>query len=116
MPQNLGVRGRAPVFSDQGSAGARSDTITKLDRATIEYRGRSQRRWQRQLLSPMWSWLAPEIGCTTVPARSRDEQVRRLRRLMALHSLEPGARPPSAWLSNTRLYLDRALASTESLS
>jgi len=47
------------------------------------------RRWQRQLLSPMWSWLAPEIGCTTVPARSRDEQVRRLRRLMALHSPGP---------------------------
>ncbi len=52
---------------------------------------RTLRRWQRQLLSPMWSWLARQIGCTTAPAGDREEQGRRLRRLLALH--RPG--PPT---------------------
>ena len=47
------------------------------------------RRWQRQLLSPMWSWLAREVGCATAPAHSREERTCRLRRLLALHSPGP---------------------------
>ncbi len=47
------------------------------------------RRWQRQLLSPTWGWLARQIGCSTELACGRAEQVRRLRRLLTLHGPGP---------------------------
>lgn len=37
-------------------------------------------------------------------------------RLCTLHSLEPGARPPAAWLGQAQRYLDRALAYTDELA
>ena len=37
-------------------------------------------------------------------------------RLCALHSLEPGARPPAAWLGQAERYLEVALAYTDALS
>jgi aminoglycoside phosphotransferase family enzyme len=37
-------------------------------------------------------------------------------RLCVLHSLEPGARPPAAWLGQAERYLDVALADTDALS
>ena len=37
-------------------------------------------------------------------------------RLCAVHSREPGARPPAAWLARAARYLDSALAWTDGLS
>ena len=37
-------------------------------------------------------------------------------RLMALHSLEPGPRPPEAWLAKARRYLEIGLGYTEALA
>ena len=50
---------------------------------------RTLRRWQRQLLCPMWSWLARELGCEVVPADDREEQARRLLRMLTLHGVGP---------------------------
>ncbi len=53
---------------------------------------RTLRRWRRQLLCPMWSWLAEQLGCDVAPAHDCGEQVRWLRQMLALH----GVGPPSA--------------------
>lgn len=50
-------------------------------------------RWQRQLLSPLWSWLSRELGFTE-PARDREGSRRRLVRLLALHGAS-GTSPPA---------------------
>jgi len=42
---------------------------------------RSLRRWRRQLLEPLWNWLAPRLGFTG-PALTREEGRRRLARLL----------------------------------
>lgn len=41
-------------------------------------------RWRRQLLAPLWSWLAGQVGVTG-PSQDRGEQHRRLLRLVSLH-------------------------------
>jgi hypothetical protein len=43
-------------------------------------------RWRRQLLSPMWSWLARQLGVGGPPG-DRKESRRRLQRLLSLHGV-----------------------------
>lgn len=45
-------------------------------------------RWRRQLLSPLWSWLARQLGVGGPPG-NREESRRRLRRLLWLHGAGP---------------------------
>lgn len=50
-----------------------------------EARGwKSLERWRRQLLSPLWGWLARQLG-TSGPPGDRKESHRRLLRLLSLH-------------------------------
>ena len=43
-------------------------------------------RWQRQLLAPLWSWVAPQLGFAgRGQAGDRVQRTDRLRRLLALH-------------------------------
>lgn len=49
-------------------------------------------RWQRQLLAPLWGWLARQLGFTG-PGRDRKGCCRRLERLLALHGVT-GRSPP----------------------
>lgn len=69
---------------------------------------RTLRRWQRQMLSPMWSWLARQIGCTTAPADDREEQGRRVRRLLALHRPGPPVEVEQAEAAAVALVRDTA--------
>jgi len=46
-------------------------------------------RWQGQLLCPLWSWLAHQLGSDGTPAPDRKEQRRRLVRMLALHGVGP---------------------------
>ncbi len=43
---------------------------------------RSLRRWRRQLLDPLWKWLAPRLGLKG-PATSREDGRHRVRRILA---------------------------------
>jgi hypothetical protein len=47
------------------------------------------RRWQRHLLCPLWGWWAGQLGIDEQPASTRDEQRRRLSRLLGLHGVGP---------------------------
>jgi hypothetical protein len=44
-------------------------------------------RWRRQLLSPLWSWLARQLGVGGPPG-DREESRQRLQRLLSLHGVD----------------------------
>jgi hypothetical protein len=46
-------------------------------------------RWERQMLWPLFGWLARQLGIAAGPARDRSERRRRLGRMLALHGLGP---------------------------
>jgi len=51
-------------------------------------------RWQRQLFSPLWSWVAAQLGCAGHgPGGDRAQRSDRLRKLLSLHGAD--ARSPS---------------------
>jgi len=66
-------------------------------------------RWQRQLLSPLWSWLARQLGFT-MPAEDQEGRQQRLMRLLALHGAS--ARSPTDELEDVarRLVVETAHA------
>jgi hypothetical protein len=50
-------------------------------------------RWQRRLLSPLWSWVAAQIGfACNDPGATRAARCERLRRLAALHGAHASSR------------------------
>ena len=56
---------------------------------------KSLERWQRQLLAPLWSWVAAQIGfAERGPGRDRVQRTDRLRRLLGLRGVH--ARSPDA--------------------
>lgn len=73
-----------------------------------ESRGwKSLERWRRQLLSPLWGWLARQLGGIG-PAGDRDESRRRLWRLLSLHGA--GTSSPSEALGQIARQLVVATA------
>jgi hypothetical protein len=64
------------------------------------------RRWQRQLLSPMWGFLGKQLGFPSAPV-SRDESRLRLIRLLAL-----GAAGPPGTASEVELLAPMLLRDT----
>ena len=51
-------------------------------------------RWQRQLLSPLWSWVAAQLGCAGCgPGAGRVQRMDRLRKLLSLRGAD--ARSPT---------------------
>jgi len=56
---------------------------------------KSLERWQGQLLAPLWSWVAGQIGfADRGPESDRPQRAGRLRRLLGLHGVH--ARSPDA--------------------
>ncbi len=51
------------------------------------------RRWQRQLLCPLWGWLGRQVGIEDAPSLGRVESRRRLFRLLSLWGLDPATGP-----------------------
>lgn len=61
--------------------------IRKRVAGSGETRGwKTLERWRRQLLSPMWSWLARQLGVSGPPADCGGSR-RRLQRLLSLHGV-----------------------------
>jgi len=53
-------------------------------RGPVETQGwKTLERWRRQILSPLWSWMAQQLGG---PPGDRDQRGVRLRRLLSQHS------------------------------
>jgi hypothetical protein len=50
-------------------------------------------RWQRQLFSPLWSWVGAQLGCAGCPGADREQRRDRLRKLLGLHGAD--ARSPT---------------------
>ena len=49
-------------------------------------------RWQRQLLAPLWSWLAAQLGFKDHdPGADRPQRAERLRRLLLLRGVHAGS-------------------------
>lgn len=59
-------------------------------------------RWQRQLLAPLWSWLARQLG-VVAPVRDRQGRSRCLSRLLALHGAS--ARSPTEQIADVASHL-----------
>jgi|GEM_PF-2133566 len=68
--------------------GGEADTdVRERIAGSQESRGwKTLERWRRQLLSPMWSWLARQLGVSGPPS-NREESRRRLQRLLSLHGV-----------------------------
>lgn len=60
-------------------------------------------RWQQQLLAPLWSWLAGQLGFRE-PACDREGRRSRLQRLLALHGAS-GTSPPEKLEDVARVLL-----------
>ena len=57
-------------------------------------------RWQRQLLAPLWSWMAAQVGSAGHgPGATRAERYERLRRLAALHGTHARSPDPEIELA-----------------
>lgn len=65
-------------------------------------------RWQRQLLAPLWSWLARQLGFPSEPARDRAAARRRVQRLVGLHGATGRSPPESLWEVARRLVCETA--------
>lgn len=72
-------------------------------------------RWQRQLLAPLWGWMAAQIGFAEQrPAAARGERSDRLRRLLALCGVH--ARSPDAAIERAACALATSTAHTAAKS
>jgi len=68
-------------------------------------------RWQRQLLAPLWSWVAAQVAAATGrPAATRAERRDRLRRMAALHGTH--ARSPELEIEDAARALATGTAHT----
>ncbi len=66
-------------------------------------------RWQRQLLAPLWSWVAAQLGFAEHAAgNDRGQRADRLRRLLLLHSA--GGRSPTDQIERVACALARGTA------
>jgi hypothetical protein len=72
-------------------------------------------RWQRQLLAPLWSWVAAQLGFAAQgPGRNRVQRSDRLGKLLLLHGA--GERSPPEELERVACALARGTAHTRSES
>ena len=72
-------------------------------------------RWQRQLLAPLWGWMAAQIAfACDGPGETRAERCERLRRLAALQGAH--ARSPDAEFERAARALSRGSAHTRTKS
>jgi hypothetical protein len=66
-------------------------------------------RWQRQLLAPLWSWMAAQLGFAAgVPGSDRVQRADRLRKLLLLHGA--GGRSPTEEIERVACALARETA------
>ena len=72
-------------------------------------------RWQRQLLAPLWSWVAAQLGFAEQAAgNERGQRTDRLRKLLLLHSA--GGRSPTEEIERVACAMARGTAHTGSAS
>ena len=72
-------------------------------------------RWQRQLLAPLWSWVAAQLGFAAgAPGGDRVERTDRLQKLLLLHGAT--GRSPTDQLERVACALARGTAHTGSES
>ncbi len=94
---------------------AASEVRTRLGQAGDTPGWKTLDRWQRQLLAPLWSWVAAQIAFAAHgPGATRAERCERLRRLAALHGTH--ARSPDAEIELTARALTRGSAHTRTKS
>jgi hypothetical protein len=72
-------------------------------------------RWQRQLLSSLWSWMAAQLGCAgRGPGAGRAQRSDRLRKLLSLHGAD--ARSPTVVIEGVARTLARGTAHVQERS
>lgn len=72
-------------------------------------------RWQRQLLAPLWSWVAAQLGFAKQgPGNDRGQRADRLRKLLLLHGV--GERSPTDQIERVACALASGTAHTRTES
>ena len=72
-------------------------------------------RWQRQLLAPLWSWLAAQLGFEEHdPGADRPQRAERLRRLLLLRGVHAGSPEADIEQAACELALNTAHTRTKS--
>ena len=72
-------------------------------------------RWQRQLLAPLWSWLAAQLGFKDHdPGADRPQRAERLRRLLLLRGVHAGSPEADIEQAACELALNTAHTRTKS--
>ena len=72
-------------------------------------------RWQRQLLAPLWSWVAAQLGfADRGPAENREQRTDRLRKLLSLHGAD--GRSPTVEIESVARALSAGTAHTQAES
>jgi len=92
------------LLEDQSTNSARQ----QLSDNEAEGPWRSPLRWKRELLAPLWSWKALQMGFKAGPTDDREQQRVRLYRLLALHGVGPG--PTDSDLSEANVAMFRELS------